>query len=101
MKRHPLHSDEYVRNLDAVMRGGYAAHADRQTGHSTAIALETIALAIRRPYQPTPIRDHFGTPMADRHLLNTIGRMVENLRLKEMYFVQVKGGHALQFGKSE
>jgi hypothetical protein len=72
--------------------------SDRYLGTSTAIAFETIALAIRNPYTWTPIVDHFGTSLADRHLYMTIQNICGKLQLRQMYFKMSNNKFYVSFG---
>jgi hypothetical protein len=78
---------------------------NRCTGKSTAIALETIANAIKQPFTPITIRDHFPSTQADEHLAHMIEQIVRRLELKMMTFKRtfVRGQKVftIQFGDKQ
>ena len=80
---HPLHTPEFIADV-VKATGRYPG--DRYTGRSTAIALRLIAEAIESPRKPIPIRDHYGTSLADRYLRQAMQDMVDKLDLKHMVF---------------
>lgn len=53
----------------------------RYRGTTTAIALETIANAVRNPGTPVKIRDHHCTVESDKHLMYVIQVVLNNLGL--------------------
>ncbi len=72
--------------------------SDRYLGTSTAIAFETIALAIRNPYTWIPIKDHFDTIAADKQLQMAISGTCTKLNLKQIYFKTTNSKCFMSFG---
>ncbi len=99
-QNNPLHDEEWIRRINLTQRGGFDEHRSRATGRSTAIALETIAKAIRHPYTPIAIVDHHPGKYADNHLARMIQDIITRLSLRELYVRKMKDGESywLQFG---
>ena len=55
---------------------------NRCTGRTTAIALKTIAEAIRRYGHEIPVIDHIDKPRCHEYLFNTIRSLISQLNLK-------------------
>ena len=91
MKRHPLHSTDFIINT-LRMTGEYPG--ERCTGRTTALAFEYIAKAIRNPGKELIPQDHHpGTP-ANRELCYKIRLIVEKLELQGFKFKM----DTIQFG---
>lgn len=61
---------------------GQSFPKDRRRGRSTAIALETIAAAIRSPGNDVKIIDHWDNRQSNRYLMETIADVINKLGLK-------------------
>jgi hypothetical protein len=59
---------------------------NRRTGRSTAIGLSRIADAIENPGKDILIRDHLGTPQADKYLMRMILDMISKLDLRGFHY---------------
>ena len=75
-KLHPLHTPEML--IEWIANTGNYPKQNRRTGRTTAIALETIAIAITRPRLITQGRDHGGgsgeaLKLAIEQIINRLG----------------------------
>lgn len=66
-----------------VLGTGCYPDMERRTGRTTAIALSTIAEAIRSPGVPVPIKDHH--PSANQHLAMQIHEYISVLKLQHLH----------------
>lgn len=96
-KLHPLHTVEALSASMALT--GHYPDTERCTGRTTAIALGSIAAAIRCPFKPVHISDHFGTREADTLLLGVIRDMV--LLLYFEHFYVNRATKSIQFGRPD
>lgn len=78
MNSHPLHDAAFIKQYNDAHREMRLRH----TGRSTRQALKYIALAMEQVGCPIRVRDHHGTYLADRELLNTIHQMIGKLGFK-------------------
>ena len=92
MKRHPLHSMEFITNC-LVVTGCYPGQ--RRTGRSTALALRLISESIKRPGEWLSIKDHHDSRMADHHLRQMIQDIVLKLGLEGFTFREDKIGFGI------
>lgn len=69
---------------------GFDIKKNPRTGQSTAIALETIAEAIRNPNKPIKIIDHFDTKPSHRFLLDRTAKIIQTLDLQGFLFNTAK-----------
>lgn len=80
---HPLHSVEFL--ADMMRHTGRYPDTDRCTGRSTVLALEFLVEALKQPYKPVDVCDHYLTRASHERLTYEIGRMAERLGLKHIY----------------
>lgn len=97
--RHPLHTQDFVDNLNRTTPGGYAAHMERRTGRTTAIALQAISKAIRHPGKPIYCEDHHAGSQAARHMTSLIRDTIARLNLQGIEVSQKGDRVELLFGK--
>lgn len=84
MRLHPLHNpDLLAQHMHAT---GEYFPVERHTGRTTALALETLAKAIRTPHEWVRITDHHPSLPADEHLMRMMQDMVHALGLQNMQF---------------
>ncbi len=91
-RRNPLHLSQ---NLPASYGG-------RREGKTTAIALNSISMAINNPYTWIELVDHYRkTPYGDEALFRTVKDICSKLRLEQMFFKHTlvnKTGYFISFG---
>lgn len=75
--------DEFAKRLGNPY---YADLRYRRTGRSTKQAFGYIHAALCEPGVPINVRDHHGTPVADRYLLRTISDMIRALKFEHFSF---------------
>lgn len=67
---------------EAIINGMPESRANRRCrGQTTAIALNTIAMAMLRPGEIVEIQDHADTEFARKELTRTIAAILDNLQL--------------------
>jgi len=91
----PLHTPEFI--ATHVRNHGTYFPEERGTGRSTAQALRGIAAAINQPYTAIDLKDHSGTAVGNRYLMEQAKAMVTTLELKHFVFNTARG--TIQFGQ--
>lgn len=66
--------------------GCISTYEDRQTGQTTAIALQAISSAMMNPDNPIKIKDHYDSLEADKNAFDLTRRLVDKLELRFFTF---------------
>lgn len=83
-KLHPLHTPEMISGW--ISSTGEYPDQTRRTGRSTAIALNTIADAMNKPFTWIQVKDHHDSVGADENLLALIMDIIDRIGLGHFYY---------------
>lgn len=98
---HPLHTPDFISEMNMMLKDGYERNKHRLTGQTTAIALHTIARAISNPYEKIKIIESSELHI-NAILVRRITNIIAALDLKFMYIKNDnKNNYFLTFGNKE